>query len=405
MFLQKFPTDLTFQATERTAVHSFKPSPPLLPTMAILLVGMALAAPADAADVGPPLKTLLAAGPQGAGHREAAEAWQQVAHADAAQLPVVLAALDNAGPLAANWIRAAVETIAERHLQRGGRLPAAELEQFLRDTRHAPRARRLAYEWLAQVDPTVPGRLLPGMLNDPSLELRRDAVARVIGEAVALATSGKSTEAAVRYDEAFAAARDTDQVNLLADRLRKLGRPVDLARHFGFLVAWKIIGPFDNKGQKGFDVAYPPEQRVDFQASCPGKHGEVRWIEHTTKDNFGHVDFNRVLGEEKGVIAYAAAEFLADKPQPVEFRMASFNALKLWLNGKLIDQHHVYHGGSQMDQYVSPATLQPGRNLILLKACQNEQTQEWARHWGFQLRVCDALGTAVLSADRKEAAR
>jgi hypothetical protein len=54
-----------------------------------------------------------------------------------------------------------------------------------------------------------------------------------------------------------------------------------------------------------------------------------------------------------------------------------------------------------LDQYVTPVVLQSGRNVILVKVCQNAQTQDWARSWGFQLRVCDRLGTAVLSDDRQ----
>ncbi len=42
------------------------------------------------------------------------------------------------------------------------------------------RSRRLAFEWLTKIDPAAPGRLIPGFLNDPSLELRREAVARLI---------------------------------------------------------------------------------------------------------------------------------------------------------------------------------------------------------------------------------
>jgi hypothetical protein len=83
--------------------------------------------------------------------------------------------------------------------------------------------------------------------------------------------------------------------------------------------------------------------------------------------------------------------------------MGSANAVKLWLNGRLIDQHHAYHSGSAMDQFISGVVLQPGRNVILVKICQNEQTQDWAADWSFQLRVCDPLGRAVLSADRDQA--
>ncbi len=49
------------------------------------------------------------------------------------------------------------------------------------------------------------------------------------------------------------------------------------------------------------------------------------------------------------------------------------------------------------DQYRAAAILQPGRNVILVKACQNAQTQDWAEVLSFQLRVCDEIGTAILS--------
>jgi hypothetical protein len=45
--------------------------------------------------------------------------------------------------------------------------------------------------------------------------------------------------------------------------------------------------------------------------------------------------------------------------------------------------------------------LNKGKNTLLVKACQNEQTQDWTVQWEFQLRVCDATGTAILATDRK----
>ena len=39
--------------------------------------------------------------------------------------------------------------------------------------------------------------------------------------------------------------------------------------------------------------------------------------------------------------------------------------------------------------------LKAGRNEVLIKVCQNEQTDDWAQTWGFQLRLCDAIGGAV----------
>ncbi|NQU21428.1 MAG: hypothetical protein HQ567_09105 [Candidatus Nealsonbacteria bacterium] len=370
-------------------------------TRSLILIVAALASSIAAAadELEPLLATLRAVGPKGAGHREATVAWQKLARADVEQLPVILAGLDEAGPLAANWIRTAVDAIVERQLQQGGKLPAIELERFALEVRHAPRGRRLAYELLCDVDPSATQRLIPRMLDDPSLEMRRDAIARLIDEATELQQAQKTPQAIAAYEKAFAAARDIDQIKLLAERLTKLDRKPDLPRHLGFVIRWKVIGPFDNTGEKGYDVVYPPEQKLDLAAQYDGKHNKVKWIDHATDDAYGKVDLNKVLVKEKDVVGYAAAEFVSDRRQEVQFRVTSYNAVKLWLGGRLIDQHNVYHGGSQLDQYVCTAELKPGCNTILLKSCQNAQTQSWAEPWAFQLRVCAGDGTAILSAE------
>jgi hypothetical protein len=371
--------------------------------MQTLLVGFCLSWIAPAAEIAPAdVQAVLSVEPNAVGHREAAEAWPRLADAPAAQLPVLLAALDEANPLAANWLLAAIEASLERSRRQGATLPVDELHRFLANRKHAPRARRLAYEMIVEIEPAARERLLAGMIDDPSLELRRDAVAQLIERVEAMQKEQADVETmAARYGEALAAARDMDQINSLAARLRALGKKVDLPRHFGLIVDWRLIGPFDNVGGVGFDAVYPPERVVDFDQTLEGKRGPVKWIEHSTSDAYGQVDLNKALGEEKGVVAYAAADFVSDAEWQVEIRYASFGATKLWLNGQSIAAIGIYHSGTQFDQYVARGTLRPGRNLILLKACQNEQQQDWARDWGFQLRVCDEAGGAVLSKERQ----
>jgi hypothetical protein len=199
---------------------------------------------------------------------------------------------------------------------------------------------------------------------------------------------------------AFRSARDHDQIKVSADKIQELGGKVDLPLHYGFVMTWKIAGPFDNVGDKGWDVAYPPEEKVDFKASYKGQKGEVRWIETTTSDEHGAVDLNKVLANYKGAIAYAAAEFVSDKDQKVDFRLGCINANKIWLNGELLTANHVYHANTSIDQYLTRGKLKKGRNVILLKIAQNEQTEAWAQDWKFQLRVCDSIGSAILSQDR-----
>jgi hypothetical protein len=221
-------------------------------------------------------------------------------------------------------------------------------------------------------------------------------------EASAAAEAGDKDKARTIYRQAFAAALDIEQSQLIAQRLGKLGEKVDLARQLGYVVRWKLIGPFDNTGRKGFDAVYPPEQETKPDAAYAGKKDEVRWVDFVSQDRLGKIDFFQAFGKQGEVVGYATSEFMSAQPREVEIRFSSLNATKLWLNGRLVNQRNVYHSGSAPDQYVDRVTLEPGRNVILLKVCQNEQTQEWALHWDFQLRVCDLSGNPVLSTDRDQ---
>ncbi len=338
-------------------------------------------------------------GRDGEGHKDAIAAFQHLDRAPAAEIPSILAGMENAGPLAENWLRNAVETIAQRELAAGNSLPTAGIEAFLTDTKNAPRGRRLAFELLASADPAAREQFLPTMLNDPSLELRREAIARALEQAKGNAGAPQE-ERLVRYREILTAARDTDQVDEAAARLRELGEEVDLAKHFGFIQKWHIIGPFDNTEGRGFDTAYPPEQEIDLAARYPGKTEEIGWITYTTEDGYGELDLTKALDKHKGAVAYAWCEFEAAEERPIELRLGCINANKIWLNGELLTANQVYHARTFVDQYIGRGKLLKGTNQILLKICQNEQTEDWAQRWHFQIRACDHLGTAVLAENR-----
>jgi hypothetical protein len=368
-----------------------------------LLVSLLLATPAWADEIDDAIAAVQAVGPQGAGSEKAAVAMQTLSRLDAHELPRLFEALDGAKPLAANYLRAGIEAVVDRQAAQGTVLPVDALSSYLRDTRHHPAGRRLAFELLASRNASTLREFLPQMLHDPSVELRRDAVAWKMDEASKL--KARSDQIAA-YTAAFDAAVDDDQVKQLSAKLKELGETVDIARHYGFLPKWYLVGPFDNKDEKGYAVPHGPEGKpIDLAAAYEGSHGagEVKWKEFTTTDSYGKVDLNTAIGKHKGAVAYAVAFFAAEKEQPVELRWNSKNACKLWLNDKLIDAREVYHqdGGPTIDQYTSHGKLQPGRNTILVKVCQNEQTENWAQDWVLHLRVCDAAGAAVLSADRK----
>jgi hypothetical protein len=234
------------------------------------------------------------------------------------QLPLLLAGMDGATPLARNWIRAAVDEIVDS-AERGKKpLPTVGLENFLVDTNHDPQARRLAFDLLVQQDKTASDRFLPKMVHDPSPELRRDAIGRVLDEAEKLLNAEKKAEARSLFQKAFLAARDKEQIDKAAKRLNDLGQAIDLAKHLGFILDWKLIGPFANVEQKGVETPYPPEKALNFKAEYDGKEGKVRWKDYVSKDENGIVDLNIGVGQHTEAVGYAATEFTSPAARDVD---------------------------------------------------------------------------------------
>jgi len=342
------------------------------------------------------IKAIRAVGSEGKGHAAAISAVKELSLGSAESLVPLLKAFDDASPLAVNWLRGAFETVADRQLKTTGQLPAENLQTFIKDTSRSAEARRLAYEWLIKVDRTASDRLIPGMLRDASPEFRRDAVQRLIKSAKTAQEDKNVEQSATLYRQALDGAVDDDQVNAIVVPLREMGQQVDLQKHFGFLTEWYLAGPFDNTAFKGFDIVYPPEKSVDLTAKYEGKEGEVTWRRLSTTDEYGVFNIAKLTSPYKGAVMYATANFASDKARPVECRLGTPNAWKLWVNGDLVFGRDEYHRGTQLDQYRVKARLRSGNNTILLKICQNEQTEEWAQDYKYQIRVCDSTGAAIL---------
>lgn len=343
-----------------------------------------------------PVSVLRSVGPEGRGHVAAAAAWRKLAAAEAKSLPALLGAMDGANDYALNWLRSAIETVADRHrASLVGAVP--ELARFLADTGHSPKARFLAFELLSRSDSPRAATLLPGFLNDSGNDLRRAAVQQLSEGASAKAKAGEKAAAVTDFQKALAAAREADQIEGIAKQLTELGEKVDLQKTFGWVTRWKLIGPFDNAGGAGFERAFAPEQGVDFAAEAEGMKGRVAWRDFESKSDYGLVDFNQPFNSLKSVTGYAAAEFWSDSARPAELRLGCKNGWKVWLNGKFLFARDEYHRGVEIDQYRLAAQLEPGRNVILVKCLQNEQTEDWTKEWEFQLRVTDAQGTPIVS--------
>lgn len=295
-----------------------------------------------------------------------------------------LKAMQGATPIGKNWLLGIANV---RYLKEKVGVQA-ELEKFLADDSNDPEARYTVFSWITEGKPDLRKQMLEGMLDDPSPELRFASVQQVL----------EQSPEADRLKNLLGSARHPSQVVEIINRLDKAGVAIDQRKHFGFLSEWKLIGPFDHVGAKNFDKAFPLEgdwQKGTLATVYEGKAGQVKWMDHATTHKEGVVDLAALYNKEKGCIVYGVTEFVSPVAGPAEIRLGCINGNRVWVNGKLVMSNEVYHSSMQIDQYIEPIVLVKGTNRILIKICQNEQTEGWAQDYQFQIRVSDSTGLAI----------
>ena len=309
-------------------------------------------------------------------------------------IPALLQAMNQANPVGDNWIRGAIARIAASSDR--ATFPKASVKAIIQNHDNEGSTRRAAFEILRQHHPSDAEALIPSFLHDREPSLRREAIQVILEDAETATPPARSI---ALFQEGLQHARDVDQIKQASQSLKSRGQDIDLITLLGFQTRWKMVGPFDNTGREGFSAVYEPEKKLSTKASYPGKNGQVSWSSFSTKDPLGLLDINHHYGELKEVVAYAHTSFYSPKSQKVQFRLGSKNAWKIWVNHRLLFAREEYHrGGTRVDQFILDGSLQKGDNQILLKICQNEQTQPWTKNWEFCFRITDPTGKVIQEA-------
>ncbi len=344
------------------------------------------------------LKAVRAVGREGAGFDAARTAANRLRKLSTDQLPVLLDGFADANPLAQNWLRGIINDVARRQ----PKLPVPTLVSYVKDVKRPADGRAFALELIGRVDTATQQQIIDSSLEDPSLAIRAQAVTSAIARARKAKDSSKE-QAIKEFQTALDAARHPGQINDIIAALKELEvivRPVDQLR---IITKWRTIAPFDNVGGAGFAKVYPPEEQfttkgmLDFSKEVPGKAGKVSWREEISDSDDGSVDLAKIYSKEKGAVCYAFTELFVNQAQAAQVRLGTSAASKIWVNGKEVASNEVYHAGSMVDQYIADVQLKAGSNQILIKLCQNEQTESWAQDWAFQFRVTDLTGRGLVS--------
>jgi hypothetical protein len=345
------------------------------------------------------LRDICAVGPEGAGSAKARAAWDRLVLQGPRVLPHILTAMDSPDPVRANWLRLAFEEIVARQRKRGGKdIDTDALLAFARDGKRQGRPRRLALDLVEELRPGTRKKLLPGWLDDA--EFRHDAIEDLLARLREEKDQPKEKSRAALLT-AFRASRDLAQSRAIAARLKELGESVSVAEHMGFLGDWYVIGPFDAAGRKSFTTVYPPELKVNLDATLEGKGGtKLTWKRETVKEDLTGrfpilVDLRKPLGDAEDAVAFAWTAFQVDAEQTVEFRGAADDHFTVWVNGVRVFGFEEYRNGVRLDRHRFAVKLRPGVNTVLLKVCQAPAAGNTDPNWEFLLRITDPAGRGV----------
>jgi len=335
------------------------------------------------------IEAIRKVGPNGKGNPQAASAWRELVAKGAEAMIPALEAMEDDSPLPGNWFRSALDAMEDKARQQSQAFPLARVEGFLVDRTKGRAARACALEMLEVNNPSLAEKILEASLDDPSGEIRRKAIRRAMAKVPSL-TKEKQIET---LDLLFQKAADIDQVEKIASDLKALGKEVSVRDRAGFLTRWSVIGPFDNKENQGFLQKTELEKGpIDLSKPVAGPSGGLVWKDHETVDKSGVVDLNKVIGNEKSVVAYAFARVNSPAAQRVQLRVGSITSVRVYLNGAQVYEHNEYHNGMSPDQYLANIELKPGQNTLLIKVGQNEKSKPWEKNWQFQARLTDFAG-------------
>ncbi|MEK7399441.1 MAG: serine hydrolase, partial [Candidatus Poribacteria bacterium] len=168
-----------------------------------------------------------------------------------------------------------------------------------------------------------------------------------------------------------------------------------------FMKKWLILGPIsifkDDKDQgedlqkkafaEDFLSQYGGETGIKPSADMACKIGDkdLQWKMVNSVDDT--IDLIKIFGQKDYAIAYAYADIDMPSARKAFLGVGSNDAIKIWLNGKLVHENWIPRGVNKDDDFV-PIDLQKGVNHLLLKI-QNIQMG-----WGF---ICRELGNISIA--------
>jgi len=163
----------------------------------------------------------------------------------------------------------------------------------------------------------------------------------------------------------------------------------EMEQYEGYILVWLATGPYAEKGKESraiFNTKFPPEK--------PDAEG-VKWERLTRGVGSWDINLEAAFGGKDHCAAYLRTRIWSPAQQDVRLELGSDDAVKAWLNGKLVHTNYTNRSlGPRQD--LMNVKLQKGWNGLCLKVVDHEGG------WAFCCRVRRPDG-GVLEALKVEA--
>jgi len=196
-----------------------------------------------------------------------------------------------------------------------------------------------------------------------------------------VAVGAKQAKAAFARED-FVKARDLWTQVAVEIGKRHKGIAPDIYEHQGFILTWFVSGPYAVKGKPGpdlFNVAFGPEKNDKSVAWRP--------LLHRMNNNWA-VDLNAAISTADNCAVYVRTRVHSPAAQGARLELGSDDAVKVWLNGKLVHGKNKSRGMTAGEDIVR-VKLSAGWNDLMLKVI------DYAGDWGFCCRIRKPDGTPL----------
>lgn len=136
-------------------------------------------------------------------------------------------------------------------------------------------------------------------------------------------------------------------------------------RNRNVLRDWRVIGPFEYRGDDWFDTPYVPETEPDCSAVYPGKTGDAVWQACSLPSIRSTFIIDDYFPGNENSVFYAWTRFHLSEPQEVRLRAHFVDMGRVWLDGEVLTKYSRREKGTHVCE--RPMTLTAGDHDLLVK--------------------------------------